>query len=861
MNNEESKKLCYDLLKASNADEVVDLLRKKNYWDDESVWNDYGDNPDNFATVNNQGDSLFALTEKVTNSIDAVLMGKCFENGIDPKDLERAPNSILEAISLFIEKDGFKFKKLFKDLLEPRNDREKDKVKGMQLYWDNKFSLKVAENIAITATGDHDRHPNIAISDLGEGQTPENLGQTILSLHKANKKNISFTQGKWNQGGTGAILHCGTDSGHQVSLVISKRNPKILEKFNHLKTALADNWSFTIIRRYKPKSDKPNSASKLVYLAPNKFENDQRNYPLYFSSKTFPIFNTFQNGKDMPFTKEVEFGTCINLYEYKVNTGHVGFSKDKGLYRKIELQMPKLPLPVRLWEAREHHYSDKSQSYSIKGFCNVHDLDKFSEKNQNLELIEPDRDLMTVESYQIEYQIFCFKKGGVYKNYKGNHGVLWCVNGQTHAIQTNSFFNSEKLAFDKIKSDLLIIIDCTGITGADREDVFKSSRDRLNVDNKIVQEIKKRLIEQLSENQGLLRVIEERVKDSAKNDPEEDEELIKDMSDLLSELEDKDRDLLPTGLKLKRKKEIESGSGKEKLKLKEFPTFFEFRELKGKENQILNKDIEFGSKLNLSLITDAVDNYLSRRNKKGNFKIEQIIEGESIKLRSYNGPSLNNGVCKISNITTKKKYNVGDLLQIKVSIHDNFENKKGFHLYVNFSIRPKQEKIKRKKIKEGGNKKQTGNQGIKTEEVPSLKPIVAMPLSKDDWFSTTDQEWHEELVTYIEKNPIRNEDGNHQYKLYYNKDNINLIKEFKNANHNNPIELIEKKWQLSLSLIAMYALMQYRKDKTNNLLEKIDIDDASKPLTIEETAAIKIATKSISRGIFQLPEYISKLGK
>ena len=40
----------------------------------------------------------------------------------------------------------------------------------MQLYWDNTFSLKVAENIAITATGDHDRHPNIAISDLGEGR-------------------------------------------------------------------------------------------------------------------------------------------------------------------------------------------------------------------------------------------------------------------------------------------------------------------------------------------------------------------------------------------------------------------------------------------------------------------------------------------------------------------------------------------------------------------------------------------------------------------------------------------------------------------------------------------------------------------
>ena len=218
----------------------------------------------------------------------------------------------------------------------------------------------------------------------------------------------------------------------------------------------------------------------------------------------------------MPFTKEVEFGTCINLYEYKVNTGHVGFSKDKGLYRKIELQMPKLPLPVRLWEAREHHSSDKSQSYSIKGFCNVHDLDKFSEKNkQNLELIEPDRDLMTVESYQIEYQIFCFKKEVSIKITKVIMESM--VRKWPNSRNSNKqFFNSEKLAFDKIKSDLLIIIDCTGITGADREDVFKSSRDRLNVDNKIVQEIKKRLIEQLSENQGLLRIIEERVKDSPK---------------------------------------------------------------------------------------------------------------------------------------------------------------------------------------------------------------------------------------------------------------------------------------------------------------------------------------------------------
>ena len=49
---------------------------------------------------NQQSNPIAALVEKVTNSIDAVLVRKCFEAGIEPKSSE-APKSMEEAIKKF----------------------------------------------------------------------------------------------------------------------------------------------------------------------------------------------------------------------------------------------------------------------------------------------------------------------------------------------------------------------------------------------------------------------------------------------------------------------------------------------------------------------------------------------------------------------------------------------------------------------------------------------------------------------------------------------------------------------------------------------------------------------------------------
>src|SRR6266699_6344105 len=64
-------------------------------------WHPLDANESNFGVIENQQSSpIAALIEKITNSIDAILMRRCYEAGIDPKSAA-APKSMEEAIQRF----------------------------------------------------------------------------------------------------------------------------------------------------------------------------------------------------------------------------------------------------------------------------------------------------------------------------------------------------------------------------------------------------------------------------------------------------------------------------------------------------------------------------------------------------------------------------------------------------------------------------------------------------------------------------------------------------------------------------------------------------------------------------------------
>ena len=155
------KQLFSKLYLAATEDEVdkiinthLDVFKSKN-------WHPLGDNDNNFGVIENQQSTpIAALIEKITNSIDAVLMKKCLAAGIDPKS-SQAPRSMEEARTNFFpnHRDW--------DLATLRNQQ--------------------AESIQILADGPRGK-TSLIIYDDGEGQHPEEFENTFLSLLRGNKK-------------------------------------------------------------------------------------------------------------------------------------------------------------------------------------------------------------------------------------------------------------------------------------------------------------------------------------------------------------------------------------------------------------------------------------------------------------------------------------------------------------------------------------------------------------------------------------------------------------------------------------------------------------------------------------------------
>ncbi|WP_456324747.1 hypothetical protein [Desulfonauticus submarinus] len=269
--------LCITLAQSESENEVIDILKKCGYWDDPTAWRYYGDNENNFAVIGNQQSAPdSALVEKIINSVDAVLMRECLRRGINPESSD-APCSVEDALEEFF---GIKHGILTNLLPKERG--------------------KLAENIFLVVTGKKS-NPNYLIIDKGEGQTPKKMPKTFLSLTKSNKLRIPFVQGKFNMGATGALQFCGK---HNMQLIISKRNPQIVEIEGNDGTS--EYWGFTIIRRVAPEKGMKSSAFK--YLAPN-------GNVLMFKAKSLPLL---PGDYPIPYEKPLKWGTFIKLYEYQL---------------------------------------------------------------------------------------------------------------------------------------------------------------------------------------------------------------------------------------------------------------------------------------------------------------------------------------------------------------------------------------------------------------------------------------------------------------------------------------------------------------------------------------------------------------
>ena len=270
------------------------------------------------------------MVEKLVNSVDAVLMGECWLAGINP-NAQEAPRNIPEAVARFFFGDAS-----YAD------------TQGHVSYWIQQKRREVSNRITLAATGTR-QNPSFTIVDDGEGQTPDSMPNTILSLDKKNKIDVHFVQGKFNMGGTGVLRFCGN---HNLQLVISRRNPSI--RSNGPVDPSQKQWGFTVVRRENPTDSK--RISTYVCLAPHDHA------ALRFDADVMPLFP--QGNK--AYARDTGWGTAIKLYEYKL-TGRSHILLEDGLLQRLDLLLPRIALPVRLHECRDYRGNPGSFDTTLNG--------------------------------------------------------------------------------------------------------------------------------------------------------------------------------------------------------------------------------------------------------------------------------------------------------------------------------------------------------------------------------------------------------------------------------------------------------------------------------------------------------------
>ena len=607
MNN---KNLCLNLVYCESEKDVINLLKNEGYWDDSSIWRYYGDNENNFATIGNQQSRPeAAIVEKIINSVDAVLMSECLRRGVNPESSE-APKSIINALETYFNIYAGKLSNITPT--ERRN---------------------LAENICLVATGKK-TNPCYSIIDKGEGQTPNKTQDTLLSIGKSNKLRIPFVQGKFNMGGTGVFQFCGK---RNLQLIISKRHPEIVE--HEPIDESSSKWGFTIVRREDPKYGIRSSFYR--YLAPF------GNVPT-FSAEGLPLLpGDYPNA----YANDLKWGTFIKLYEYQMIGLYTALYYDP--YYRLSLLMPNIALPVRFYERRKG-YAAHTYEITMSGLSVRLEEDKL----KNVEKGFPTTATFFVGGQNLKASIYLFKRSKS-KNYTKTEGIIFTVNGQTHAYLTKQFFSRKNVGMGYLAESLLVLVDCTKLDGRSKEDLFMNSRDRLR-SGELRADFEKSLEELLKNNPGLREFREKRRREDIENKLEDSKPLADVIESILKKSPTLSK-LFIKGVRLPNPFKVTKAKSQEEFKGSKFPTYFKLIKEFVKDSP---KHCPINIRFRIQYKTDAENDYFNRDSDPGNFTLK--VNGEEIKNFSVN---LWNGNANL-NVELPELAKANDFLLFRSEISD-----------------------------------------------------------------------------------------------------------------------------------------------------------------------------------------------
>lgn len=421
--------LFHSLYRASTESEVDKVIERRPDIFRQGNWRPYGQSESYFAVVENQQASpVPALVEKIINAIDAILMRRCREEGIDPKS-QTAPQSVDAAVERFFP-----------------NCKD----------WDYKTDRRrQAEHIQVLADGPR-RNTSLVIYDNGEGQHPDDFEVTFLSLLRGNKNEIHFVQGKYNMGGSGAIAFCGK---RRYQLIGSKRYDG------------NGRFGYTLMRKH-PLNDEERLSRKNTW------------YEYLVVDGHIPSFDVDEMDLGL-YRRLFRTGSIIKLYSYDLPSGISDISRDLNQSINEYLFEPALPLYIVESEKRyPKNMALRRHLYGLKRRLEEEGSDYIEDMFSSTYC---DRRVghLKITGYVFRARV----KGRDAKEskevirrefFKNNMAVLFSVNGQVHGHYTSEFI-TRSLKYPLLKGFLLIHVDCTRLDPEFRGELFMASRDRLKI--------------------------------------------------------------------------------------------------------------------------------------------------------------------------------------------------------------------------------------------------------------------------------------------------------------------------------------------------------------------------------------------
>lgn len=789
------------LLESDSEEGVVRALTQAGLWDEPSAWRYYGDTPGNYGNAGNQqSNPEAALVEKLTNAIDASLMLHCQLRGVDPRS-EQAPHSIREAVALFY------------DNAQPGQVRD---FHGLIAEWDGRRMLEVARTITLASSGPtaSGGRMSLWVADAGEGQSPEDLPNTILSIDRQLKQRIPFVQGKWNMGGTGALRFAGALG---LQLVVSKRHPELASR-----EGKSSDWGFTIVRREDPNPERRVSA--LRYLAPvGANRNPNQGSVLSVSAATLPLFPQGRSASG----RAAEWGTLIKLYEYATNHQSHLLRRD-GLLRRLDLLLPEPALPIRLYECRDYRGAPGSFENTLTGVrTRLKDSD-------NIEPGFPDSGQISIGGETIPFTVYAFKSSAE-DTYRKSEGVLFVVNGQTHAAISDRFFRRRDVAMGNLQKSLLVVLDCSLLRDRSHEMLFMNSRDRLS-DAPLAHAIQKELADVLHEHEGLRALRERRRREEAERTLEQ----ARPVEEVLQNLIRKQPSL--SALFLWGEHASNPFSLVDKP-TKEYvghlhPTEFRF---KGRPyGEVLIRDSHLGEKSRITFETDVVNDYFTRTANRG---IASVTCGHNGSPAAFDmNLNLRDGFAHL-NITLPPEAKPGDSLELAISVTDPtlvepFVNRAVLRVRPAHHHPPGPPRPPRRRPEEQGNGR--------TEKRPGG---IALPeiedVYKESWESRGMTEDSGARAVQVDETAA----GQPVYKFYVNQDNRFLLAEIKGSR--DVPEVLRARYRFALVLAGLGAL------RAVDASEDKERSDSEESPRLDAEDAVRIVTDALAPVILPL---IASLG-